>query len=339
MTDMAAEIGETSEVVARLLEREASAFAEIGRKLRMLEPAVIVTGARGSSDHAVNYFKYLVEILLGVPVASIGPSVVSIYQAPMRLRGAVLFAVSQSGQGPDVVALQDASRAAGAPSIAIVNDAGSRLARGADIVIDIAAGVERSVAATKTCIASAVALAAIVAEWRGDQALHTALSRLPDVLHKAAATDWERALPVFTAAASAYVLGRGPALSVAAEAALKLKETSALHAEAFSGAEVLHGPLQLLRSAFPVLAFRTADAASASMGESIVRLRSVGGHVFTISATAEDDDSLAAIPTGHWALDPLSMLVSFYRFAETLSRRRGYDPDRPALLSKVTQTI
>lgn len=338
MTHMATEIGETPDVVARLLGRERAALIEIGGKLRSLRPPVVVTGARGSSDNAVAYFKYLVEILLGVPVASIGPSVASIYRAPMRMNGAVLVSVSQSGQSPDLVALQDASRAAGALSIAIVNDAASRLAQGADIVIDIAAGLERSVAATKTCVASAVALASLVAEWSCDEALQSALAGLPDVLHRAAAADWQSALPAFTEAESAYILGRGPALPIAAEAALKLKETSALHAEAFSGAEVMHGPLQLLRPDFPVLAFRPDDAASPAMDESVARMRSAGGRVFTVAPTGRGGE-LASAPTGHWALDPLSMLLSFYRFAENLSRRRGFDPDHPTLLMKVTRTV
>ncbi len=342
-TFMAAEIRETPDVVDRLVTREGGAVAELGRILRERDPAVVVTCARGSSDNAAAYFKYLCEITLGVPVASIGPSVASLYGAPLKLKNAVVVSVSQSGQSPDIVALQAAAREAGAYSIAIVNQDASPLALGADAVIPLVAGVERSVAATKSCLASAVALAAIVAEWSRDGALRAALAGLPSALDAALLCDWSAALPVFQAASSAYVVGRGPALPVAAECALKLKETAVLHAEAFSGAEVMHGPLQLLQPGFPVLAFRQGDASRNAMRDSIARLSEAGGQVFTVdpsgSGSATTCRDLDAASTGHPALEPLAMLLSFYTFAEALSRARGHDPDRPSHLRKVTETF
>lgn len=334
---MAAEIRETPQAVERLLAGQGAALRALGRRLREREPAVVVTSARGSSDNAAAFFKYLCEILVGVPVASVGPSVASLYGAPLRLDGAVVISVSQSGQSPDIVALQGAARAAGAYSIAVVNQEGSPLAGGADAVVPLGAGVERSVAATKSCVASAAALAALVAEWAGDAALAAAVARLPEALAAAARQDWSAALPAFAPASSAYVVGRGPALPVAAEAALKLKETAVLHAEAFSGAEVMHGPLQLLEPGFPVLAFAQGDASRAAMAESAARLAAAGGRVFT--ASPEPGATLAAAATGHALLDPLPMLLSFYGFAEALSRARGHDPDRPSHLRKVTETL
>ena len=336
-TFMAAEIRDTPAAVARLLKGEGAALAELGRRLRARDPAVVVTSARGSSDNAAAFFKYLCEILLGVPVASVGPSVASLYGAPLRLKGAVVVSVSQSGQSPDIVALQGAARAAGAFSIAVVNQEGSPLAEGADAVVALGAGLERSVAATKTCVASAAALAALVAEWADDAALRAAVARLPETLDAAVRQDWTAALPVFAEAASAYVVGRGPALPMAAEAALKLKETASLHAEAFSGAEVMHGPLQLLEPGFPILAFAQGDASREAMRGSAARLAAAGGRVFT--AAAEEGAELRAAATGHPLLDPLSTLLSFYGFAEALSRTRGHDPDRPSLLRKVTETV
>ena len=136
------------------------------------------------------------------------------------------------------------------------------------------------------------------------------------------------------------MLGRGPALPIAAEAALKLKETCVLHAEAFSGAEVMHGPLQLLEDGFPVIAFRQADPSRDAMADSIGRLRALGGRVFEVSTEGLGQPGhLAAAPAGHPALDPLTMLLSFYAFAESLSRARGHDPDRPSHLRKVTETV
>ena len=178
-TLMAAEIREAPEAVERFFDRERATLASLGPRLRALAPPVVVTCARGSSDNAAGYFKYLAEILTGTPVASIGPSVASIYGASLRLAGSVMVSVSQSGRSPDIVALQAAARASGALTISVVNDAASPLAEEADIVLPLHAGVERSVAATKTFLASAVVLAAIVAEWRDDEALRTALRGLP----------------------------------------------------------------------------------------------------------------------------------------------------------------
>ena len=342
-THMASEIGETPGAVARMLAQEGAGLRALGARLRALDPAVVVTCARGSSDNAAAYFKYVCEIVLGVPVASIGPSVASIYQAPLRLRGAVVISVSQSGESPDIVALQAAARAAGAFAIAVVNQAGSPLAAAADAVIPLHAGEERSVAATKTCLASAAALAALVAEWRDDPALRDAACRLPQALDAALSNAWDAALPAFLPRQSAYVIGRGPALPVAAEAALKLKETCVLHAEAFSGAEVMHGPLQLLEAGFPIIAFNQADASHGAMQASIARLRASQGRVFVAGPVADPaargPDHLPAVATRHPALDPLAMLLSFYRFAEALARARGHDPDRPTRLLKVTRTV
>jgi glucosamine--fructose-6-phosphate aminotransferase (isomerizing) len=339
-THMAAEIRETPQAVARLIEREGASIKALGKKIRSLDPSVIVTCARGSSDNAAAYFKYLSEILIGVPVASIGPSVASIYRAPLKLQQAVVISVSQSGQSPDIVSLQAAAREAGAFAIAVVNQADSPLASNADAVIPLHAGLEKSVAATKTCLASAVALAALVAEWRDEADLRQAVAHLPEALEATLGSNWDAALPVLQPAPSAYVVGRGPALPIAAEAALKLKETAVLHAEAFSGAEVMHGPLQLLQPGFPVLAFSQKDQSREAMAGSIARLRATQGRVFEITAeAASGSDHLPVAATGHAALDPLAMLLSFYAFAEKLSRARGHEPDRPSHLRKVTETI
>lgn len=339
-TFMRAEVRETPDAVARLLDREMGALVKLGRRLRDTQPRVVVTAARGSSDNAAAYFKYLVEILIGVPVASVGPSVASVYRAPLQLRDALVVSVSQSGQSPDIVALQAAARNAGAFSVAVCNQPLSPLASSADATVPLHAGPEQSVAATKTCLGSAVALAALVAEWRDDDLLRRTIMRLPETLRTTLAADWSVAMPAFTDARSAYVVGRGPALPIAAEAALKFKETAVLHAEAFSGAEVMHGPLQLLKSELPILAFLQNDAARPGMDESVTRLRAAQGQVLTVEVGRSGGaDRLVAADTGHAALDPLSMLLGFYAFAERVARARGHDPDRPSLLRKVTETV
>jgi glucosamine--fructose-6-phosphate aminotransferase (isomerizing) len=338
-TAMAAEIREAPEALARFFAAESDNLAQIGATLRARRPSVVVTSARGSSDNAAAYFKYLTEILIGVPVASIGPSVASLYGAPLQLSGGVVVSVSQSGKSPDIVALQAAAKAAGAYAIAIVNVADSPLAAGADAVLPLHAGPEKSVAATKSFLSSAAVLAALVAEWRDDDTLRTAARALPEAFSRALSADWHEALPVLTAAQSAYVVGRGPGLPVAAEAALKLKETAMLHAEAFSGAEVMHGPLQLVEPGFPILAFHPKDAAHGAMVESNARLLATGARLLTIEEGAPAAGRLPVPSCGAALLDPLVMLAAFYNLAEQVARARGHDPDRPSRLKKVTETI
>jgi len=338
-TAMAEEIAETPAAVARMFDREAVALARLGARLRALDPALVVTCARGSSDNAAAYFKYLNEITNGTPVASIGPSVASIYDAPLKLKGAVVISVSQSGKSPDIVALQAAAKKAGAFAIAVVNVVDSPLAEQADAVLPLHAGLERSVAATKSYLASTVVLAALVAEWSNDNALRRAARDLPAAFEKALVADWSAPQAMLEQATSAYTIGRGPSLPIAFEAALKLKETAVLHAEAYSGAEVMHGPLQLVNEGFPVLAFRPRDASHAAMGQAVDRLKLAGGDVFVAGEATETTLGLPFSPSAHPLLDPLAMQLSFYGLAERVARGRGHDPDRPTRLRKVTETI
>lgn len=338
-TEMAREIAEIPEAVARLIESAAPRIGGIGGMMRAAEPAVIVTCARGSSDHAAGYFKYCCEILAGVPVASIGPSVASIYHAPLRLKSAVLVAISQSGMSPDIVALTKAAGAGGARTIAIVNDEGSDLAKAADHCLPIAAGREVSVAATKTFVSSCVAALALLAEWRDDRALKAALDALPETLARALALDWSAPVARLAEASSLYVLGRGPGYPIAQEAALKFKETASLHAEAHSGAEVMHGPLSLVRERFPVLALSPEDASRAAMKQAISKLRQAGAELVCVENDPSDPSSLAYAPSGHPLADPLSVATSFYGLVEAVAAARGIDPDNPLNLKKVTETV
>lgn len=335
---MARETAEAPSVVRRLLTREAALFGEIGARLRALDPAVVVTCARGSSDHAAGYLKYLTEILLGLPVASIGPSVASVYAAPLRLPRAALVTISQSGRSPDLVALQARARAAGATAVAVVNTVPSPISDDADLVVPLGCGPETSVAATKSFVASTVAGAAIVAAWSGDRDLAAALDRLPDALDAALSLDWSAAADAFVAASSLYVLGRGPAFPIAEEAALKCKETAAIHAEAYSTAEVMHGPLRLVGTAFPVLALVPEDAALDTTRAALARIANAGGRVFAAGRDGLPGTRLPTVATGHGLLDPIAQVLAFYRFIEEVSRARGFDPDRPANLAKVTET-
>ena len=338
-SDMARETREAPQVVARLLGQSRPRIAEIGRLMRAADPPVIVTCARGSSDHAAGYFKYCTEILAGVPVASLGPSVASLYHAPLRLRDGVMLAISQSGMSPDIVTLAEAAKNAGARVIAIVNDEASDLAEISDICLPIGAGAEKSVAATKTFIASAVAALAILAEWQGDEKLRAAVDDLPQVLENALAVDWTMAASWFADAGSLYVLGRGPAYPMAGEAALKFKETAGLHAEAHSGAEVMHGPLSLVGDRFPVLVFSPNDAARPAMQAVVERMRQAGADVLCVEDDPSGPNSLRYVKSGHSLTDPLSIITSFYLLVEAVARARGHDPDNPRNLKKVTETV
>ena len=179
---MAAEIAETGAVVARQLAANAALTAKAAADLRALKPAFVATVARGSSDHAALYLKHLVELKLGLACASLGPSIASLYRAPLKLKGAVAIAISQSGMSPDILAMQRMAKDQGALSVALVNDEGSPLAREANAVLPLRAGLERSVAATKSMIAALVAGASLAAHWSGDDALLAALQDLPSVL-------------------------------------------------------------------------------------------------------------------------------------------------------------
>src|SRR5208282_6222288 len=240
---MAAEIAEAGAVVRRQLAANAASTAELAARLRARKPPFVVTIARGSSDHAALYLKHLIELKVALACASLAPSIASLYHAPLRLADAVAIAISQSGRSPDIVAMQRAAKDASAVTIALVNEEDSPLARGAEALVPLHAGEERSVAATKSMIASLVAGASLVAHWSEDHELLAALAKLPSVLDaSSAAPPSAMTVETLAKASSLFVIGRGATLAVAAEAALKLKETSAIHAEAFSSAEVLHGP-------------------------------------------------------------------------------------------------
>jgi glutamine---fructose-6-phosphate transaminase (isomerizing) len=339
-TYMLQEIVEAADAVARQLGHGAERFAELGPRLRALNPPLVATIARGSSDCCALYLKYLVEILSGVPCASIGPSIATLYRAPLRLQSAVSVAISQSGRSPDIVEMQRAARRAGALAIALVNDVASPLAEEAEALLPLCAGTERSVAATKSMIAGLVAGASLVAAWRDDRQLADAIAGLPDILRGQTAPPPAAMLESMANARSAFVLGRGATLAIAAEAALKLKETCAIHAEAYSAAEVLHGPAELVRPGFPVIAFVPSDAARDGMLVTLAQLADAGAKVIAIEAGGEDDaDRLAAATIETALLEPVVMIHRFYRLAEALSLRLGRDPDRPRNLSKVTETV
>jgi glutamine---fructose-6-phosphate transaminase (isomerizing) len=340
-TFMATEITDVGAVVRRQLAANAALTAKAAADLRARKPAFVATVARGSSDHATLYLKHLVELKLGLACASLGPSIASLYHAALKLEGAVAVAISQSGQSPDIVAMQRTAKAQRAMTIALVNDEASPLAQEADALLPLCAGAERSVAATKSMIAALVAGASLVADWSDDDELRAALTKLPSVLDSSsAAPPATEAIETLAQASSLFVVGRGATHAIAAEAALKLKETSAIHAEAFSSAEVLHGPAGIIGPGFPVLAFAPADAARPGFFDTLDRLAAFGATPLLVDIQPHKRWlTLVALDGGHPLLTPIVALHAFYRVAESTARRRGRDPDQPPHLKKVTETL
>jgi glucosamine--fructose-6-phosphate aminotransferase (isomerizing) len=333
------EIAESSAAIARQLEQNADRVRELASALRRDPPRLIATGARGSSDNAATFAKYLFETRLGVATMSAAPSVQSIYAAAQDLSGTLFLAISQSGKSPDLLRQADAAKRAGARVVAMVNVEESPLAAAADFVIPLRAGPELSVAATKSFLCSLSAILHLAAEWKDDDALREALARVPAALDEDRATDWQSLVDGLVDANSLFVVGRGLGLAAAQEAALKLKETCGIHAEAFSAAEVQHGPMALVGAGFPVVFFVQDDDTKSSTLEVAAKFRTRGAHVWTIGAESDGVDALPLPAKLDPACAPLIAVHRFYAAVNALAVRRGRDPDAPPHLSKVTETF
>jgi len=337
-TRMFAEAAEASEAVQRQLDQNAEVTARVGRKLRELNPRFITTVARGSSDHAACYAKYLLETRTGLVTSSSGPSVVSVYKTSLKLENSLCLVISQSGASPDLLAMAEAARNSGAFVVALVNAPGSPLASLADEVVELRAGPETSVAATKSFITSLTATVQILSQWQNDDTLSTALAGTPELLQAAWACDWTAAIDAIADAQDLFVLGRGLGLGIAYEAALKLKEVCNLHAEAFSSAEVLHGPVTIARDDFPVLVLAQNDASLPGITEVVDGLAQRNVKLITVGVRHDRSLNLPS-PQGHPVIEPILRIQSFYRMANALSIRLGLDPDNPPYLRKVTSTL
>ncbi len=335
-----------SEAVRAQLQGDAHAIAAIGAELRRLAPRSVITCARGSSDHAATFAKYLIETQTGVVTASAAPSVSSLYRVSQDLRGCLFLAISQSGRSPDLLAAVAAAKQAGATVLALCNSPGAPLSAAADLVIELRAGLETSVAATKSYLATLAALARLVAAWTQDAELQSAIDRLPDLMDQSWALDWSAALAPLEPARNLYVIGRGLGLGAAQETALKFKETCGLHAEAFSSAEVRHGPYALLGAEFPAFLFAQADVTRAGVETLALELSRHGVPTVIAGARLAGAEPLrSAGATVLPALEvraeiaPILLVQSAYRVIAALSVRRGFDPDRPANLRKITETV
>ncbi len=332
------EAADGARVVDAQLPQNAPLLQELGRRLRAHPPRAVVTCARGSSDHAATYAKYVIEAHTQVLTSSAAPSMSSIYDSQSDLREVLFIAISQSGKSPDLLSATKAAKEGGALTVALCNTPGSPLMQLVDVAVPLHAGPETSVAATKSYIASLSGIAQLVASWTLDRDLLAGLPRLPEQLSRAWACDWSPAVETLRNAVNLFVVARGFGLGIAQEAALKLKETCGLHAEAFSSAEVKHGPMALVRAGFPVLMFTQHDDTRDGIEDLATEFAARGAAVLLAGTEARGAVSLPSI-AAHPVLEPLLTIQSFYGMANSLALARGLDPDRPPHLNKVTETV
>jgi len=338
---MAEELREAPDAVRRQQHALAVPLGALVSRLKSRPPRLVVTCARGSSAHAATFAKHLVELHLGIPVAAMAPNIATVYRRPLRLDGQLFLAVSQSGRSDDLVEAALMARDAGALTAAIVNAADSPLAAASEFVLPIAAGPELSIAATKTFVATVAASLRLVAAWAASEPLSGAIARLPARLAAATELDWTIALGALAGADSLIAIGRGPTLAIAREAALKLKEIANRHAEAFSGAEFLHGPVALVEPRYPILMLLPGDAAAEGLWRLAADLAGKGAALFIAGARENKvagPERLPALAPDHPETDAVCLIQSFYAMMVQLAARLGIDPNRPRHLQKVTRT-
>jgi glucosamine--fructose-6-phosphate aminotransferase (isomerizing) len=339
------EIFEQPEVLAGLLEREWATVAEVARAIRRRNLTSVFLAARGSSDNAGLYAKYLWGARNRLPVALATPSLFTVYQSPPVIKDMLVVGISQSGQSPDIVSVIREGRRQGALTLAIVNDPESPLAREAELVLDTGAGPELAVAATKSYTTQLMAVAMVSQALSGESDALPQLARVPELVRQALSLDAEveRAVERFAAATYCVVLGRGYNYATAFEWALKLKELARVIAQPYSSADFQHGPVALVSEGFPVLALAPDGAVFPELLALLSTL--VGEHRVELAAVSDRDEVLSLantalrLPRGipEW-LSPLVYIVPAQLFCYHLTRAKGYDTENPRGLQKVTST-
>lgn len=340
---MLAEIREQPDVLARLCAAVAPQLRALGRRLRRRPPVAAVLAARGSSDNAALYGRYIIETLWGIPVSLAAPSVLTIYGARLRLRRTLVVGLSQSGASPDIVEFVEGARGRGALTVAITNYDTSLLARAAHEAVLLRTGPERSVAATKTYTAQLAALSLLVAEAAGARRLADLHRRLPDLAGQTLALDdrVRRVAAGLRRVEECLVTSRGYNFATAREAALKLKETCYLVAEPLSTADLLHGPIAVVERGFPVVLIAAPGRAFRHLAQIASRLKRRHAHTVVVSHDAGllrgATDPLAVPVDVDEVLSPHIYVLPLQLLAYHLSRSRGLDPDHPRGLRKVTR--
>jgi glutamine---fructose-6-phosphate transaminase (isomerizing) len=338
-----AEIAEQPDVLARVVERNRGPVAALADALERRRPSFVLIASRGSSGNAARYGQHVFGRLNRLPVGFASPSLHTVYEAPPRLSGALVIGISQSGQSPDVVSvIEDATRQ-DQITVAVTNDSESPLAQAARHVLPLHAGAEEAVAATKTYTASVCVVAQLAAALARDGSLARELDSIPAAVARQIEETGNTGAAVETAAAwhSCAVVGRGPNYGTAFEAALKIKELTAITAEPYSPADLLHGPIAIVEPGYPVVAIAPSGPARPALEDLLESVRQRGGSPLVLSdepelaRTEEPFLSLVAVP--EW-LSPLVAVVPVQLLAAGIAERRGVDVDHPFGLSKVTRT-
>ncbi len=327
---MAREANEAPEVIQNQLAKNAGLCQELGKRIRQLNPKLVYIIGRGSSDHAGVYAKYLIEVELGIPVTASAPSVTTVYGTNLNLAGALVLVISQSGRSPDILMQTQIAKECGAFVVALVNDQESPLAEIVDVVLPLLAGEEKAVAATKSYLATLSAILQLVANWKQDQSLVSALDSLPTYLTQATTAETQLTTEFIKHIKHGVVLGRGFGYAIAREIALKLKEVCGVHAEAFSSAEFLHGPVTLVEKKLAIVDISVQDESLQPHTEQIAEMRKRGAVLSHLTQIGSDI---------HPRLAPLTILQRFYLDVEQIAVQMGNDPDNPIGLKKVTKTV
>ena len=335
---MAREMAEQPRVLAAILGSSGPEVDRVVAQLRSAGPRQVVLAARGTSDHAAVYGRYLVETMLRLPTGPASISVHTVYRTPLRLDGVLWVAVSQSGGSPDLVESTRAAAAAGATTLALTNDAGSELAATAGLHLDIGAGPERAVAATKTYTASLLTLWLLVSTWAGSDV--TAAAALPDLADETlAALDVVELAGRYRFAQRLVTTSRGYSYATALETALKLMETCYVSAQGFSAADLMHGPVAMVDSSQPVVAVLPDGPAGTSMLPTLDRLTERGADLCVVGTAPYGDGPFVPVPAGvPDSLSPLLEILPLQLLALEMAVARGLDPDAPRGLAKETHT-
>lgn len=327
---MALEATEAPQRIAEQLAANAATVQQVVEQIRQRAPKFVYMVGRGSSDHAGVFAKYLIEIEVGLPVAAAAPSIASVYNKSLQLADALVLVISQSGRSPDILAQVEMAKRSGAMVVALVNDTTSPLAELAHYTLPLHVGAEKAVAATKSYLATLSAILQLVSVWSGNQALQQAVQQLPQSLQAAIDLPQQLTAQALENVAHLVVLGRGLGYAISREIALKLKEVCGIHAEAFSSAEFLHGPVTLVKNQFAIVDVTIEDESLSAHRSQIEDVCSRGAAIVQLHHRGVNADARVL---------PLLVLQRFYLDVEVVARSRGINPDAPPGLNKVTKTV
>lgn len=338
---MSAEILEQPEILRRILDEGWGEILSAAHTLREDGFRSVIIAARGTSDNAALYAKYLFEVSLGIPVALASPSAFTLYESRMDLRGVLVIGISQSGESKDVLETIRRSAEFGATTLTITNDETSSMAEVAGAHLFLRAGEEQSVAATKTYTAELLALYLLVSALRGEDSLGDEVRRLPEISKRVTGVEWQ-GVERYRYAEYTVATSRGYNLATAEEAALKLMETTYIMSQAFSAADLRHGPIAMIGLDFPVIVIAPPGKAQPDLSSLVDDLKQRGAEFVAIT----DDTSILEKASGKFEvpvqcpeeLSPIIYAVPIQLFAENLARLKGLNPDNPRGLSKVTET-